>query len=119
LIQPYTQAGAAVKTDIRTFGTGPGENFASVGGSGLFVVNKRPHPNATRVFVNWLLSKDVQHEFAKAVQQDSRRTDLDSIAPPDQQPRRGVKYFTTQREEDEATMEKAQKTIAELRKQAN
>lgn len=31
--------------------------------------NKRPHPAATRVFVNWLLSKDVQNDLAKVLEE--------------------------------------------------
>ena len=29
----------------------------------LSVINRMPHPNATRVFVNWLLSREGQSQF--------------------------------------------------------
>jgi ABC-type glycerol-3-phosphate transport system substrate-binding protein len=115
LIAPYAQAG--IKTDIRNAGTSPEVSLEGIGGSGIYVLNKRPHPNATRVFVNWLLSKNVQHELAKALDQDSRRTDLASIAEPDSQPIRGVTYIAPQREEAEQATEAARQYIDSLRKQ--
>jgi len=115
LMAPYVQAG--VKTDIRPFGNGPDVNMESIGGSTLFVFNKRPHPNATRVFVNWLLTHDVQEGFAKAIQQSSRRADVASVAEPDQTPIPGVKYLHTQWEEDQQKMDDAVKLVSEWHKQ--
>ena len=54
-------------------------NEMGTGGAGLYVYNKRPHPNATRVFVNWILSKDIQLGLAKATLQDLRGA---RICPP-------------------------------------
>ena len=115
LIAPYAQAG--IKTDVRNAGTSPEVSLEGIGGSGIYVINRRPHPHATRVFVNWLLSKNVQHELAKALDQDSRRTDLASIAEPDSQPIRGAKYVAPQREEAEQATEAARQYIDDLRKQ--
>lgn len=42
-------------------------------GSTLWLVNKAPHPNAATVFLNWLLSTDAQTQWAKEVQDNSRR----------------------------------------------
>ena len=116
LIAPYAQAG--IKTDIRNMGTSPDVSLEGIGGSGVFVFNKRPHPNASRVFINWLLSKNVQHELAKALDQDSRRTDLASIAEPDSRPVRGAKYIAPQREESEPALEASRQFIDAVRKQA-
>ena len=85
--------------------------------STLFVFNKRPHPNATRVFVNWLLTHDVQEGFAKAIQQSSRRADVASVAEPDQTPIPGVTYLHTQWEEDQQKMDDAVKLVGEWHKQ--
>ena len=63
-LEPYLAAG--VKMDVRAFGNDPSMNEMGTGGAGLYVYNKRPHPNATRVFVNWILSKDIQLGLAKA-----------------------------------------------------
>jgi ABC-type Fe3+ transport system substrate-binding protein len=113
LIAPYLQAG--IKADIRSFGNSPEVNIASIGGSTLYVFNKRPHPNATRVFINWILSKDVQAELAKLLDQDTRRTDVPRAADADEVPAPGVKYMATQREEYEKEQEAVLTLIKELR----
>lgn len=117
LIAPYTQA-TGVKADIRTFGNTPEVALEGIGGSGLFLFKNRPHPNATRVFINWLLSKDVQHDLAKALDQDSRRQDLASIAEPDSVPIKGAKYVAPQREDVAAAVQRTVNLIAEYRKLA-
>ena len=47
----------------------------------LCVLSKNPHPAATKVFVNWILSKDVQMHLMKAVELNSRRKDVPVMAP--------------------------------------
>jgi ABC-type Fe3+ transport system substrate-binding protein len=42
----------------------------------LTVINRPPHPNATKVFVNWLLSRDGQNVWSKLTQENSRRLDV-------------------------------------------
>jgi len=37
-----------------------------------------PHPNGTKVFVNWLLSKEGQEIFSRAIGQGTRRLDVDT-----------------------------------------
>ena len=37
-----------------------------------------PHPNATKVFVNWLLSKEGQEIYGKAMGQATRRLDVET-----------------------------------------
>lgn len=57
----------------------PKEGTYPTGGTGVIVVLKgNPHPNATGVFVNWLLSKEGQDIFARAMGHVSRRFDVDS-----------------------------------------
>lgn len=58
-----------------------GLDIWSVGVGGLQVPNPRPHPNATTVFVNWILSRDVQATLMKAVDLNSRRTDVPVVDP--------------------------------------
>jgi hypothetical protein len=45
LIKPYQDAG--LKVNVRAFGNDPGMTEQSIGGAGLYVFNKPPHPNAT------------------------------------------------------------------------
>jgi iron(III) transport system substrate-binding protein len=114
LIAPYVQAG--VNVDIRKFGPAPELNDVTIGGSTLFVVKNRPHPNATRLFLNWLLSKDVQAGFAKATEQNSRRTDVASVADADGTPIKGAKYISPQREENIPALDAAVALVDRIRK---
>lgn len=52
------------------------------GSGALAVVNKRPHPNATRLFVNWLLTKEGQTLFTKGFGNPSGRVDVLFSGPP-------------------------------------
>ena len=49
----------------------------------LALVNKAPHPNAARVYINWLLSKEGQTYFSKSQGYPSRRVDVptDHLTP--------------------------------------
>jgi len=71
---PFIKAGLPVKAlpalKEGTYGTG---------GSGNLAIIKAPaHPNATKVFVNWLLSRDGQEIVSKALGQATRRLDVDT-----------------------------------------
>ena len=60
----------------------------------LTVANRAPHPNATRVFVNWLASKEGIEIYARGYGSATLRTDIDeSFLNPRNVPRSGVKYF--------------------------
>ncbi len=60
----------------------------------LTVANRAPHPNATRVFVNWLASKEGIEIYARGYGSATLRTDVDeSFLNPLNVPRSGVKYF--------------------------
>jgi iron(III) transport system substrate-binding protein len=65
----------------------------------LALVNRAPHPNAAKVFINWFLSREGQTAFQKIMSQpgdpqDSRRVDVpkDHI-PPEERRKDGMKYF--------------------------
>jgi ABC-type Fe3+ transport system substrate-binding protein len=46
-------------------------------GSGVVTIVKNPpHANAAKIFVNWLLSKEGQELYGKAMTQGSRRLDV-------------------------------------------
>lgn len=77
-----------------------GVNLSSAFGS-LAMMNRAPHPNAAKVFVNWLLSREGQTLFQKVMSvpgdgRNSRRIDVpkDHI-PPDEQRRDKMTYFDT------------------------
>jgi iron(III) transport system substrate-binding protein len=55
------------------------EGAPSSNGSGVIgIVKAPPHPNAAKVFVNWLLSKEGQELYVKVMHQSTRRLDVDT-----------------------------------------
>jgi iron(III) transport system substrate-binding protein len=58
-----------------------GLDIWSVGVGALQIPEPRPHPNATIVFVNWLLTRATQAEIMKAVDLNSRRKDVPVVDP--------------------------------------
>ena len=114
LMTEYTTAG--VKMNVHPFGNTPEVNEMSIGGAALYVYNKRPHPNATRVFVNWLLSKETQGGLAEVMNQNSRRQDLPSVNDEESTPVKGAKYLETQREEFLKDVNAAGKYVTEVRR---
>jgi ABC-type Fe3+ transport system substrate-binding protein len=60
----------------------------------LAVINKMPHPSATKLFVNWVLSREGQSAWQKYTEVNSLRVDISkSDLPPDDVPQKGVRYF--------------------------
>ena len=111
-------AKAGLKLDIRPFGNRPEAGaYMNIGGSALMIYNKRPHPNATRVFANWFLSRAIQAELAKVMDQNSRRRDVAAVVPPERAPIDGVRYHEPQREEFLDEVEAAQEYVARIRGQ--
>lgn len=57
----------------------PKEGLYVSGGYGhLTILKNQPHPNATKVFVNWLLSRDGQEVFTRGMGVGTRRLDVDT-----------------------------------------
>jgi iron(III) transport system substrate-binding protein len=57
----------------------PKEGLYVSGGYGhLAVLKNPPHPNAAKVFINWLLSRDGQEVFTRGMGVGSRRFDVDT-----------------------------------------
>ena len=52
--------------------------YVSMGNGGPVVIKNSPHPNATKIFVNWLLGKEGQEIYSKAHGQATRRMDVDT-----------------------------------------
>jgi iron(III) transport system substrate-binding protein len=64
------------------------------GGDQLGLFDRPPHPNAARVFVNWMASKEGSDIFGRALKMAPARSDADeSFAPPEVIPKPGVNYF--------------------------
>ncbi len=71
---PFLKAGLPLKPLPN-----PREGMYVSGGSGhLTIIKNPPHPSATKLFVNWLLSKEGQELFSKTIGQATRRLDVDN-----------------------------------------
>ena len=71
---PFIKSGLPVKP-FPPFKEG---TYVSVGNGGPVVLKNAPHPNASKVLVNWLLSKEGQEIYSKAHGQATRRVDVDT-----------------------------------------
>ena len=71
---PFIKAGLPVKP-ISTIKEG---YYAASGSGNVVLLKNAPHPNATKVFLNWLLSKEGQTALTKALGQPTRRFDVDT-----------------------------------------
>jgi iron(III) transport system substrate-binding protein len=71
---PFLKAGLPVKPLPN-----PRDEVYVSGGSGhVTIIKNPPHPNATKVFINWFLSKEGQDLFGRAMGQGTRRLDVDT-----------------------------------------
>ena len=95
-----------------------GVNLSSAFGS-IALMNRAPHPNAAKVFINWLLSREGQTLFQKVISvpgdaRNSRRIDVpkDHI-PADEQRRDKMSYFDTD-DADTKDLRPAMKLLDEI-----
>ena len=86
---------------------------ATASSGGLFLVNRAPHPNAAKLFINWVLTKEGQSAWCVPNRWNSRRLDVPP-GDPDAVPKPGVKYFAGAREESLAAQEETRKFLETL-----
>jgi iron(III) transport system substrate-binding protein len=98
----------------------------TAGFGSLMLINKAPHPNAATVYVNWLLSKDGQTAWSKAVNAASHRLDVPTdhvsphlVAKPGAKfwvshYRPGDRYWISHHEENVRRSAEEEKTLKEL-----
>lgn len=72
--QQFVKAGLPV-APLETMKEG---GFVSTGNGGPVMMKEPPHPNAAKVFVNWLLSREGQELYTKLHGQATRRLDVDT-----------------------------------------
>ncbi len=74
-------------------------SILTTGSGGLAIMNKAAHPNASKLYVNWLLSKEGLTTFTKAYGAPSLRLDVPTDFLPTQKLRQpGVKYIWPEEE---------------------
>ena len=99
-----------------------GAGMVSQSGNLVFMKNA-PHPNAAKVFINWLLSREGQIELqrvlAKVQPAESRRNDIpkDDV-PPDIRRRPGEKYMDLDSRPEWSDIEPVRKLLNEVSKEA-
>ena len=109
MVAEFQRAGAPIASY-----TPPAEGTHITAASGtIAVMNRHPHPNATKAFVNWILSREGQTAFSKAFGRQSLRLDvstegLDPVAirQPD------GKYFTGTENEEFISKQTEQMAVA-------
>lgn len=55
-----------------------GQNTLAIGFGGIALFDKAPHPNAAKVFINWLFSREGQLVYSKVDERQSVRIDVPS-----------------------------------------
>jgi ABC-type Fe3+ transport system substrate-binding protein len=71
---PFVSAGLPLKpVPAPREGLPASNSFGVIG-----IVKNLPHPNATKVFINWFLSKDGQEWYGKLMENGTRRLDVDT-----------------------------------------
>ena len=72
--EPFVKAGLPLKSLPE-----PSEGSPSSNGYGsLAILKNPPHPNAARIFVNWLLSKEGQDLYSRTLLHGTRRLDVET-----------------------------------------
>src|SRR3990172_6389834 len=71
---PFIKAGLPIKS-LPPLKEG---TYGTAGSGNLAIVKNPAHPNATKVFVNWVLSREGQEIVSKALGQATRRLDVDT-----------------------------------------
>lgn len=85
----YRDAGAPLKQVSLQEG-----NYLTNGGSVTTLLNQNPHPDATRVFINWLFGREGQLFMQKATGYNSSRVDIGAEGlDPLNARQAGVKYY--------------------------
>ncbi|TWA57331.1 iron(III) transport system substrate-binding protein [Azospirillum baldaniorum] len=96
--------------EVRALKTPPAQTAWTPGWGAVALLHKAPHPNAAKVFVNWLLSREAQADWAKRGFVNSRRKDVEPGLPisaiDEQSFREGITFNAA------ATAEVAQRAFA-------
>lgn len=96
--------------EFRDIGTYIGASFGTA-----MLINKAPHPQAAKVFINWILTRDGQYAWSKVMNHVSRRLDV----PTDHLeaysvPRPGGKYWEGYTEKAQTRTPEEEKLLKEL-----
>lgn len=94
VIPEFVRAGVPIVEKVLAEGA-----YITAGFGAISLVNKAPHPNASRVFVNWVLSRDGQTLISRVQGNQSARLDVPTDhLPPIAIRQEGVKYADSRSE---------------------
>ncbi len=109
-IELYRIEGAPIEVIIPAEGV-----WETAGSTPVWLFKKRPHPNATRLFINWYLSKEGQQVVADNEMRQGTRLDISTANIHEVDLRKpGVKYFSIESEEFHLSREKYDSVIKEI-----
>ncbi len=92
----FKDAGAPITAFVPEEGA-----WIKTGGGNISLMNRGSHPNATRLFVNWLLSKEGGLLWQKAMHQQSGRVDVAAdFLDPMKVRKEGVQYVSADDDEE-------------------
>lgn len=96
VIDDFIKEGAPLRTL-----TDPVEGAVlATGSGGLALLDRAPHPNAAKLFVNWLLTRETLATYTRAYAAQSLRLDVPTdFLPPERLRKSGVKYYFGDEEE--------------------
>lgn len=95
VVVEFQRASAPLKAFIPVEGI----HVTSSSGS-MSLLKNAPHPNATKIFINWLLTKEGQTIYSQAFGQSSARLDVSTEGIiPETIPQQGVNYIVGDSEE--------------------
>ncbi len=117
-------ATGALKPNLREFldqNLGKNVKFVEVPGLmysnmySLWHLDRAPHPMASKLFVNWFLSKDAQAIYAPNAERNSRRTDVTPVDP-EGLPKPGQPFYTIGPESSLSDVKAARELLDEIAK---
>ncbi|MBI4334314.1 MAG: extracellular solute-binding protein [Chloroflexi bacterium] len=109
-VAEFVALGAPIAPIVPKEGT-----WIGAGAGVLSVAAKAPHPNAAKLFINWLLSREGQTIYGKAQGTPSNRMDVATDhLPPIKIRQPGVNYVSTDDEESLLALPQKQKVAREI-----
>lgn len=108
ILKEFADAGAPLAYATPVEGT-----YLSAGSGNIALINRAPHPNAARLFINWILSREGGEVFSKWYGAQSARLDVGTEGlVPESIRKPGEKYWMGGDTEDFQLMEPEQTKLA-------
>jgi iron(III) transport system substrate-binding protein len=80
-LKPFQEQGVPLDHVQPLISDDPAASGLNAGRGAVVLLDRAPHPNAARLFVNWLLGPEAQRIVAEKSNYNSRRTDVPPVDP--------------------------------------